>query len=230
MTTTFNGLIDPSDAVLLLIDHQSGLLQVVADGSISDLRTNVAAVSAAATLAEVPVVATASVPAGTNGPLIPEVFDNAPHAVYVARQGQINAWDVEGFRNAVAETGRRTLIIAGIMTSICVVEPALSALAEGYTVYALIDASGAYSQTSQRVSIARLSQAGVTVIDTEAVISELQHTWAREDAGAWGALHAKVIPGYYAAAELFARATAEATGAEGADAEVAWASVRGRLR
>jgi nicotinamidase-related amidase len=230
MNTSTNGLIDPNDAVLLLVDHQSGLLQVVADGSINDLRTNVAAVATAATLAKVPVVATASVPSGTNGPLIPEVFDNAPHAVYVARQGQINAWDVEGFRAAVAETGRKTLIIAGIMTSICVVEPALSALADGYKVYALIDASGAYSETSQRVSIARLSQAGVTVIDTEAVISELQQTWAREDAGAWGALHAKVIPGYYAAAELSARTTAEATGEAAADAEVKWATQRNQLR
>ncbi len=230
MTSPSHGLIDPTDAVLLLVDHQSGLLQVVADGSITELRTNVAAVSAAAALAKVPVVATASVPAGTNGPLIPEIFDNAPHAVYVARQGQINAWDVEGFRAAIADTGRKTLLIAGIMTSICVVEPALSALAEGYDVYAIIDASGAYSETSQRVSIALLSQAGVTVVDTEAVISELQHTWARDDAGACGALHAKVIPGYYAASELFTRATAEATGADGADAEVTWATQHGQLR
>lgn len=220
------GLIAPEDAVLLMVDHQSGLLQVVRDISIAELRMNVASVTKAATLAGVPVIATASVPSGTNGPLIPEVFDNAPHTTYVSRQGQINAWDVEGFRAAVEATGRKTLLIAGIMTSICVVEPALAALADGYTVYAIIDASGAYSDASQRISIARLTQAGVVVVDTEAVISELQQTWARADYAEWGALHSAVIPSYFAAAELAQRSAAEAIGGEGADAEVKWAEAR----
>jgi nicotinamidase-related amidase len=224
MSKSQSSLISADDAVLLMVDHQSGLLQVVRDITISELRINVAALAKAASLAEVPVVATASVPAGTNGPLIPEIFENAPHARYVSRQGQINAWDVEDFREAVAATGRRTLIIAGIMTSICVVEPTISALAEGYDVYAVIDASGAYSEASQRISIARLTAAGATVIDTEAVISELQHTWAREDYAEWGALHSKVIPAYYAATELATRATEEATGGAGADSEVKWAA------
>jgi isochorismate hydrolase len=58
------GLIDPSDSVLLMVDHQRGLLQVVNDPSISELRTNVAVLTKAATLARVPVIATASVPEG----------------------------------------------------------------------------------------------------------------------------------------------------------------------
>ncbi|PPF56527.1 nicotinamidase [Clavibacter michiganensis] len=211
-----------------MVDHQSGLLQVVRDSPIAELRNNVAALAKAASLAGVPVVATASVPAGTNGPLIPEIFENAPHTRYVSRQGQINAWDVDDFRDAVAATGRRTLVIAGIMTSICVVEPTISALAEGYDVYAVIDASGAYSEASQRISIARLTAAGATVVDTEAVISELQHTWAREDYAAWGALHSQVIPSYFAAAELAGRATEEAIGGPGADAEVKWAAAQTR--
>jgi nicotinamidase-related amidase len=224
-----NGLIDPTDSVLLMVDHQSGLLQVVKDLSVAELRTNVAALTKAATLAEIPVIATASVPEGPNGPLLPEITDNAPHAVYVQRQGQINAWDVDGFRQAVEATGRRTLVIAGIMTSICVVEPALAALADGYTVYAVIDASGTYSDVAQRVSIERLSRAGVTVVDVEAVISELQQTWAREDALAWGALHASVIPSYHALIESVLRAQAEAGGGEGSNAEVEWAKQRGQL-
>jgi nicotinamidase-related amidase len=214
-----SSLIDPADSVLLMVDHQSGLLQVVNDLSIRELRTNVAVLTKAATLAELPVIATASVPEGPNGPLLPEIFDNAPHATYVQRQGQINAWDVEGFRRAVEETGRRTLIVAGIMTSICVVEPALSALAEGYTVYAVIDASGTYSDVAQRVSIERLSRAGVVVVDVEAAISELQQTWARDDAAEWGQLHATVIPGYAAVIESVMRAQSEATGGEQAGAE-----------
>jgi nicotinamidase-related amidase len=224
-----NGLIDPTDSVVLFVDHQSGLLQVVKDLSVAELRTNVAALAKAATLARIPAVATASVPEGPNGPLLTEITDNAPHAVYVQRQGQINAWDVEGFRRAVAATGRRTLLIAGIMTSICVVEPALAALADGYTVYAVIDASGTYSEVAQRVSIERLSRAGVFVVDVEAVISEIQQTWARDDALQWGALHAGVIPSYQALIESVLRAQAEATNGNGAGAEVEWAKQRGQL-
>src|ERR1700751_4827239 len=107
-----NHLIDPADSVLLMVDHQSGLLQVVEDVNIRELRTRVAALTKAATLSDVPVITTASVPEGPNGPLIPEVFENAPDAIYVPRQGQINAWDAENFREAIERTGRRTLIIA----------------------------------------------------------------------------------------------------------------------
>jgi hypothetical protein len=82
-----NGIIDPTDSVVLMVDHQSGLLQVVKDLSVAELRINVAALIKAATLANVPVVATASVHEGPNGPLLPEITDNAPHAVYVQRQG-----------------------------------------------------------------------------------------------------------------------------------------------
>jgi nicotinamidase-related amidase len=224
-----NGLIDPADSVLLMVDHQSGLLQVVKDLSISELRTSVSVISKAASLAGVPVVATASVPEVPNGPLLPEIFENAPHATYVQRQGQINAWDVEGFRRAVEATGRRTLVIAGIMTSICVVEPALAALAEGYTVYAVIDASGTYSDVAQRVSIERLSRAGVQVVDVAAVISEWQGTWAREDALSWGGLFAALIPSYGAVMESVLRAQAEVTGGEAAGAEVRWAERHSQL-
>src|SRR6201986_3036700 len=83
-----NHLTDPADSVLLMVDHQSGLLQVVEDVNIRELRTRVAALTKAATLSDVPVITTASVPEGPNGPLIPEVFENAPDAIYVPRQGQ----------------------------------------------------------------------------------------------------------------------------------------------
>ncbi len=222
-------LIDPEDAAVLLVDHQSGLLQIVNHTNPRELRNNVATLAKAASLAGVPVVATASVPEGPNGPLIPEVFENAPHAVYVQRHGEINAWDVDGFRESVAATGRHQLVIAGIMTSICVVEPALAALADGYQVYAVIDASGTYSDEAQRISIERLSRAGVAVVDVLGTAAEFQKTWAREDAGQWGGVYASVSPGYAAVAESIARAQAEASGGAGSGAEVAWATEHGRL-
>ena len=221
--TTSHGLLDSSDSVLLLVDHQSGLIQVVEDISHTALRTHVTALAKAATLSSVPVITTASVPEGPNGPLLPEVFDNAPDARYVSRHGEVNAWDVQEFRDAVRETGRRSVIVAGIITNVCVVEPALSALADGYNVYAVINASGTYSETAQRLAADRLAQAGVTIIDVESVISEWQHTWNRADAGDWAAVHALVMPPYKAVIETVTRAQAEAVGAADARPELSHA-------
>ena len=86
--------IDPSNAVMLLIDHQSGLFQTVADMPMPELRARAAALAKMATLAGIPVITTASVPQGPNGPLIPEIHANAPHAQYVARKGDAKAQDV----------------------------------------------------------------------------------------------------------------------------------------
>ena len=96
MTTTatpanFDGqrpVIDPDDAVMLLIDHQNGLFQTVGDIPVPELRVRAAALARMATLANLPVITTASVPEGPNGPLISEIHQNAPHTKYVARNGE----------------------------------------------------------------------------------------------------------------------------------------------
>jgi len=90
-------LIDPADTVILLLDHQSGLFQTVKDISVAELRTNTVILARVATLMKIPVITTASVPDGPNGPLMPEIHQFAPHAVYVPRKGEISAWDNEDF-------------------------------------------------------------------------------------------------------------------------------------
>ncbi|WP_264077784.1 hydrolase [Mycolicibacterium houstonense] len=218
MTTTF-GLIDPDDAVMLLIDHQSGLFQVVNDQPFDQVRRNAVALAKLAKIAGIPVITTASVPQGPNGPLIPEIHQIVPDATYVPRNGEINAWDTPAFREAVAATGRKTIIVAAVITSVCLVEPALSALADGYQVYAVIDASGTYSQVSQQTAMARLVQAGAVPIDTAAVASEVQRTWNRPDAAEFAELYSGVMTNYRLLIESYDRAQAEATGSAGADAE-----------
>src|SRR5918912_2475335 len=135
-------LLDPSDTAFLLLDHQSGLFQTVKDIPVAELRSNVVMLAKLATLMKIPVITTASEPNGTNGPLMPEIHQYAPHAVYVARKGEVNAWDNEDFVKAVRATGKKTLIMAGVWTSVCVMFPALDAKAAGFKVYAVIDASG----------------------------------------------------------------------------------------
>jgi len=199
-------LIDPADTLVLLLDHQSGLFQTVKDISVAELRTNTVILAKVATLMKIPVITTASEPNGPNGPLMPEIHQFAPHAVYVPRKGEISAWDNEDFVKTVRNTGRKTLIIAGVWTSVCVAFPALQAKAEGYKVYAVIDASGDPSEMASRTTLARLAQAGVIPMSTNAVFCELQRTWNRPDAADFAALYAAYAPNYQAVMESFQKA------------------------
>lgn len=104
-------MMNPNDVVMLLIDHQSGLFNLVKDMSVSQLRNNVIALAKVAAMLKIPVITTASVPEGPNGPVIPEIQQFAPHVKYVPRQGQINAWDVPMFVKAVEETKRKTVVM-----------------------------------------------------------------------------------------------------------------------
>lgn len=189
------------NVAFLFIDHQSGLIQTVKDISAAELRANAAGLAKAATLLGAPSVYTESVPEGPNGPIIPEIKANAPDAVYARRTGEINAWDSKAFVDAVKATGKKTLIMSGIWTSVCVALPALSAIDEGYTVYAVIDASGDNSTFSREITMARLAAAGVTVVSVTGMLAELQKTWNRDDAEEWGVIYANVVPNYAAAIE-----------------------------
>jgi nicotinamidase-related amidase len=205
----FNGqkpTIDANDAVMLLIDHQSGLFQTVGDMPMPTLRNHAAALAKISTLSKIPVITTASVPQGPNGPLIPEIHLNAPHAKYVARKGEINAWDNPDFVAAVKATGRKTLIIAGTITSVCMAFPAIAAVQDGYKVFAVIDASGTYSKMAEEITLARVVQAGVVPMDTAAIASELQKTWNRSDAQEWAEVYTKIFPAYALLIESYLKA------------------------
>jgi len=199
-------LFDPKDAIILLLDHQTGLFQTVKDIPIQDLRANTVVLAKVAELAKAPILTTASEPTGPNGPLMPELAQVAPSATYIPRKGEISAWDNEDFKKAVQASGKKTLIIAGVWTSVCVAFPALQTKAEGYNVYAVIDASGDVSAMASQVTLARLAQAGVIPVTTNAVMAEFQRTWARPDAAAYGALYNELVPHYRAATESFQKA------------------------
>lgn len=175
-------MIDPADAVMLLIDHQSGLFQLVKDIDMLTLRHNVTALAKVSRLARIPTFTTASVPDGPNGPLIPEIHQSNPDAVYIPRTGQINAWDNPKWVEAIQKTGRKTLLVAGTLTSVCMAFPTLSALTAGYKVFTVIDASGNWHPMATEITLARVVQAGAMPIDTYAVLAELMSTWNRPDA------------------------------------------------
>src|SRR5919198_1839880 len=200
------GLLDPTDTVLLLLDHQAGLFQAVKDVSVAELRANTTMLAKLATLMKLPVITTASEPNGPNGPLMPEIHEAAPHAVFVPRKGEVNAWDNQLFVQTVRETGKKTLIMAGVWTSVCVMFPALDAKAAGFKVYAVIDASGDPSELTSRTTLGRFVQAGIVPTSTNAVLSETHRTWNRPEAAELAKLYALVAPNYAAVMESYQKA------------------------
>ena len=207
MTKTIKTMIDPDDAVMLLIDHQSGLFQLVRDIELPILRSHVTALAKVAHLAKIPTFTTASVPDGPNGPLIPDIHQANPDAVYIPRTGQINAWDNPAWVKAIEATKRKTLLIAGTLTSVCMAFPTLSALAAGYKVFAIVDASGNWSKMATDLTLARVAQAGAFPIDTYAVLAELMSTWNRPDAMDFAAVMVDhIVPPYRALMESYDKA------------------------
>jgi nicotinamidase-related amidase len=183
------------DAACLLVDHQSGLISLVQDFSPGEFKNNVLALAASAKYFGLPTILTTSFENGPNGPLVPEIKELFPDAPYIARPGNINAWDNEEFVQAVRNTGRKQLIIAGVVTEVCVAFPALSAIEAGFDVFVVTDASGTFNDVTRHASWARMSAAGVQLMNWFGVACELHRDW-RNDVEGLGSLLSEYIPNY----------------------------------
>ncbi|MFN7140018.1 MAG: isochorismate family cysteine hydrolase YcaC [Limisphaerales bacterium] len=187
--------LDRANAAVLLVDHQAGLLSLVQDFSPGEFKNNVLALADIAAYYKLPTILSTSFEKGPNGPLLPELKEMFPDAPYIARPGQINAWDNEEFVSAVRETGRRQLIIAGIVTDVCVTFPTLAALEAGYEVFVVTDASGTFNEATRQAAWSRMAAAGAQLLNWFAVACELHRDW-RNDVEGLGNLLAKHIPAY----------------------------------
>ena len=103
--------LDKNDVAVLLVDHQTGLTNLVQDFSPDDFKNNVLALADLARYFQLPTILTTSFEDGPNGPLVPELKAIFPDAPYIARPGNINAWDNEDFVKAVKSTGKKQLLI-----------------------------------------------------------------------------------------------------------------------
>ncbi len=187
--------LDKNAAAVLLVDHQAGLLSLVRDIDPDKFKNNVLALADIAAYFKLPTILTTSFEDGPNGPLVPELQEQFPDAPYIARPGQINAWDNEDFVKAVKATGRKQLLIAGVVTEVCVAFPALSAIAEGFEVFVVTDASGTFNALTRDAAWQRMAAAGVQLMTWFAVASELHRDW-RNDVAGLGALFSAHIPDY----------------------------------
>ena len=167
-----------NDAALLLIDHQSGIMQLVHDYSPAEFHNNVIGLARTGKVHKLPTVLTTSMADGPNGPIIPEVMSLFPDAPVIHRHGPISAWDDPQFVAAVEKIGRKNLIIAGVTVDVCLAFAAMQAVDAGYNVYGVIDASGGLDVIARDLAIARMRDHGVTPINWTTVAVELQRDWS----------------------------------------------------
>jgi nicotinamidase-related amidase len=183
------------DAVLLLVDHQVGLFSLVADYPPEEFRNNVLALAGCGKTFNLPTILTTSAETGPNGVIMPELKEMYPDAPFIPRPGQINAWDNEDFVNAVKKTDRKQLIIAGVVTDVCVAFPTLDALKEGYQVFVVADASGTFNKQVADAALMRMAHAGAVITNWFAVACELQRDWRNKGEGL-ATLLANHLPAY----------------------------------
>ncbi len=183
MTAIKYNRLDKNNAAVLLVDHQSGLCNIVQDFGPSEFRNNILALADTAAYFKLPTILTTSFEQGPNGPLMPELKAMFPDAPYIARPGNINAWDNEDFVSAVKATGKKQLIIAGVVTEVCVAFPALSAIEEGFDVFVVTDASGTFNEVTRHAAWARMQAAGAQLMSWFGVACELHRDWRNDVAG-----------------------------------------------
>ena len=191
---TYNRL-KKDDVACLLVDHQTGLFSLVQDFEPIQFKNNVLATAALAKFFKLPTILTTSLEGGPNGPLLPEIVEIHKDAPKIPRPGQINAFDNEEFAAAVKKTGKKQLLISGIVTDVCVGFATLSAIELGYDVFVVTDASGTFNVDARDAAWARMTAAGAQLMNWFAVACELHRDW-RNDMEGLANLCAKYIPNY----------------------------------
>jgi len=174
--TQYQKLYTAADAAVVFIDHQPQMTFGVANMDRASLMNNVVLLAKVAKEYNVPTVLTAVETEGFSGYVWPQLLDVFPGQPVVERTS-MNSWDDEGFRKAIAATGRKNILICGLWTEVCVTWPTIEMLGQGYNIYVVEDCCGATSTAAHEAALSRMVQAGATRTTTIAGLLEFQRDW-----------------------------------------------------
>jgi nicotinamidase-related amidase len=177
---TPKSLIQPAECALLLVDFQAGLAFGVESTSRQTVLHNAIALARTAVLFELPVVVSTSASKVYSGPLFPSLQAVLPQISPIERRN-MNAWEDEAARSAVLATGRKRLLVAGLLTEACVSFPVLSALENGFEVFVVADACGGLTPEGHQLALKRMETAGAHLTSWLQVLLELQRDWTRHE-------------------------------------------------
>lgn len=179
-TQTIHSLLAPGDCALALIDFQPAMFSGVHSHDRTTIVQNVQIVGKAAKLFKVPTILSTVASKSFSGAMIPEVTGIFAEQALIDRTS-INAWLDQNFKNAVENTKRRKIVVAGLWTEACVLFPTMNMLQEGYEVYVPTDACGDVTEEAHERAVQRFVQAGAVPITSLQFLFELQQDWGRSE-------------------------------------------------
>lgn len=179
--TNYLELLTPQNSQLIIIDHQPQMAFGVQSIDRQALKNNAVALAKAAKVFNVPTTITTVETESFSGHTYPEILAVLPDNKILERTS-MNSWDDQNVRDALAATGRKKVVVAGLWTEVCNAMFALSAMKEGgYEIYMVADASGGTSKDAHDYAMQRMVQAGVVPMTWQQVLLEWQRDWARKD-------------------------------------------------
>lgn len=171
----------PGNTAIILIDYVTGFANLFRSQSVQENVSGAVALAKTAVGYGVPLVVSTGPPNDPRGPLYPEVAAVIGDHPVIHRGGSFDAFDFPGFEAAVAATGMRHLVIAGLMTEGCILHTTLGALRRDYTVSLVIDATAGENTAIHDAAVTRLLQLGVVPVSWLSFASELQRTYDNAD-------------------------------------------------
>jgi nicotinamidase-related amidase len=162
-------LLDPDDTILILIDIQENLWNVMYNRG--EIEGNAGILTDLAIKTEMPIVLTTQYKRGI-GPTIKSLNERLIDLDEIEKLC-FNCFDTDQFRDRVFSTGRKTLLIAGIEAHICVLQTALRAIEQGFTVHVVADATGSRTVKNHKIGLGRMRDAGCVITSTEAAAFEV---------------------------------------------------------
>jgi nicotinamidase-related amidase len=172
-------LLNPTNHALVLIDYEGQMAFATANIPIDQLRNNTAIIAGASKIFDIPTVVTTVAEKSFSGPVFPEILELYPESTYVDRTS-MNTWEDVNAYKAIVGKNKKKLVMGGLWTSVCIVGPVLSAIAEGFDVYVITDACGDVSKEAHDQAITRMVQAGAHPMTSLQYLLELQRDWARQ--------------------------------------------------
>jgi nicotinamidase-related amidase len=168
-----------TNSLIMLVDHQTGTLGWVKSIPAATVVASCRVLARMADAYDMPLILTTTVEdqVGQTLPEIQEVAADA-YARRFARDGKLDCWDDGKLTDAVAELGRKKIILAGLTTDICMYWAATSAMKLGYQVLVVADACGTTSALGDDMTYARLRQAGADIAVVNQVVTELANDFS----------------------------------------------------
>ncbi|MFE9356026.1 isochorismatase family protein [Streptomyces olivaceoviridis] len=165
------------EVVVAMIDHAVGFANLFRSHNLADHVNNAVALAKTAVIYDLPLVVTNGADTAPSGPLFDRLKQVLGDREVVVRGGNFDAFATERFADAVAATGRRKLLLSGLMTEGCVLQTAMSGLDRGYDVHVVVDAVAGETREIHDAAVQRLVQAGAVPVTWLSVASELQGTY-----------------------------------------------------